>query len=116
MNFNTKAAKARVARIQAFTRDNPATTAQIAADLRMSKYTAWRYIEHMKGSGALITDRMESRQGFYKSTGVYHPEMLQITGSEAVRKAPYVKPFRCEWTSLFFGPATDSGQKQENHA
>lgn len=116
MNFNTKAAKARVARIQAFTRDNPATTMQIANDLRMSKFTAWKYIEHMKGSGALITDRMESRQGFYKSTGVYHPELLQIDGETPVREAPYVKPFRCTWTSLFFGPATDSHQQTEIRA
>lgn len=111
-NYTSKLSKSRIERILEIARTKPISALDVSAEVLLSENMARDYLNHLRDSGAVIEDRTVRRTVFYKATGVYHPELLEITAEEPVRKAPYVKPFRCTWTSLFFGPATDSGRDQ----
>lgn len=87
----------------------PYSTEQISCMLDIDLETARRYIKHMIESEALIVDHKVKKRAFYKSTSVYKPPSPQETYTFrdiSVRRPikTNIKPFRDEWTELFFGP------------
>lgn len=108
INFQSPVARKRIDRVIEFTRHEPRNLLQIADEIGVSAKIAGFYLRHLRACGALVLAGKQHKSLLYKSTGAYYPDIAQRPGDKPVRAAPHVKPFRCEWATAFFGPATDS--------
>ena len=104
LNYASELSVKRIEKIITSATNKSICALDVSSELQVGENTARSYLIHLRTTGAITEDYRSNKTVFYKATGVYHPEILDITAEDQVRSAPYVKPFRCDWTQLFFGP------------
>lgn len=101
-NFNSRRSIEMINAISTFIKDEEKTSAQIACEFFISRTVVQDYVAHMEEEG-LIVKRKEGKNFYYKSNGLIQIFSRDISERQTIKTD--MKPFRDEWTALFFGPA-----------